>query len=164
MTQEAAPRRGAWGAAVAGGIVGSAVTAALLMIAAPDFLASRIVRQGLLSDPAILSDTIDVMRDAQYAPVLTANRAAIDGLKAIGGEILRKVAQTEDSAHNEPVSVVDRSSLRALLNLRDGDGPWAHVDMAGPGFLERSRGDYLHQPGGTGYGVRLIAELGRMLA
>ena len=44
-----------------------------------------------------------------------------------------------------------------------GDGPWCHVDMAGPGFLERSRGDYLRAPGGTGYGVRLIAELGRML-
>jgi leucyl aminopeptidase len=40
-----------------------------------------------------------------------------------------------------------------------GDGPWAHVDMAGPGFLERSRGDYLWQRGGTGYGVRLIVEL-----
>lgn len=78
MTQEAAPRRGAWGAAIAGGIVGSVATAALLMIAAPDFLASRIVRQGLLSDPAILSDTIDAMRDAQYAPALTANRAAIE--------------------------------------------------------------------------------------
>ncbi|HXH98382.1 MAG TPA: M17 family metallopeptidase, partial [Gaiellaceae bacterium] len=45
-----------------------------------------------------------------------------------------------------------------------GDGPWAHVDMAGPGFLERSRGDYLRVPGGTGYGVRLIAELARGLA
>jgi leucyl aminopeptidase len=40
-----------------------------------------------------------------------------------------------------------------------GDGPWAHIDMAGPGFFERSRGDYLRVPGGTGYGVRLIAEL-----
>jgi leucyl aminopeptidase len=45
-----------------------------------------------------------------------------------------------------------------------GDGPWCHVDMAGPAFLERSRGDYLRVPGGTGYGVRLIAELGRTLA
>src|SRR5947209_2044641 len=45
-----------------------------------------------------------------------------------------------------------------------GDGAWAHIDMAGPGFLERSRGDYLHVPGGTGYGVRLIAELGRLLS
>src|SRR5207253_4572017 len=30
-----------------------------------------------------------------------------------------------------------------------GDGPWCHVDMAGPAFLERSRGDYLRVPGGT---------------
>ena len=45
-----------------------------------------------------------------------------------------------------------------------GDGPWCHVDMAGPAFLERSRGDYLRVPGGTGWGVRLIAELGRMVA
>jgi leucyl aminopeptidase len=40
-----------------------------------------------------------------------------------------------------------------------GEGPWAHFDMAGTGFLERSRGDYLTTPGGTGYGVRLIAEV-----
>jgi leucyl aminopeptidase len=45
-----------------------------------------------------------------------------------------------------------------------GEGPWAHVDMAGPGFLERSRGDYLRVPGGTGWGVRLIAELAELLA
>ncbi len=45
-----------------------------------------------------------------------------------------------------------------------GDGPWAHIDMAGPGFLNRSRGDYLHVPGGSGYGVRLIAELGKILS
>jgi leucyl aminopeptidase len=44
-----------------------------------------------------------------------------------------------------------------------GDGPWAHIDMAGPGFLTRSRGDYLSQQGGTGYGVRLIAELASRL-
>ena len=44
-----------------------------------------------------------------------------------------------------------------------GDGPWAHVDMAGPAFLERSRGDYLTQRGGTGYGVRLIVELASRL-
>jgi len=45
-----------------------------------------------------------------------------------------------------------------------GDGPWAHVDMAGPGFLDRSRGDYLRVPGGTGYGVRLLAELAASFA
>ena len=45
-----------------------------------------------------------------------------------------------------------------------GEGPWAHVDMAGPGFIDRSRGDYLRVPGGTGYGVRLLAELAAGLA
>jgi leucyl aminopeptidase len=45
-----------------------------------------------------------------------------------------------------------------------GEGPWAHVDMAGPGFIDRSRGDYLRVPGGTGYGVRLIAELAASFA
>src|SRR5438067_325743 len=41
----------------------------------------------------------------------------------------------------------------AFLEEFAGDGPWAHIDMSGPGFLERSRGDYLTQRGGTGYGV-----------
>jgi len=45
-----------------------------------------------------------------------------------------------------------------------GDGPWAHADIAGPAFLERSRGDYLSQRGGTGYGVRLIVELAARLS
>jgi len=45
-----------------------------------------------------------------------------------------------------------------------GEGPWAHADIAGPAFFERSRGDYLHQRGGTGYGVRLIVELARRLS
>jgi len=36
--------------------------------------------------------------------------------------------------------------------------------MAGTGFLTWSRGDYLSQKGGTGYGVRLIAELAARLS
>jgi len=72
------PGRASWGAALVGGILGALLTAAILIFAAPDFLASRIVRQGLLADPAILSDTIDALHQAQYAPVLEANRAAIE--------------------------------------------------------------------------------------
>jgi leucyl aminopeptidase len=40
-----------------------------------------------------------------------------------------------------------------------GEGPWAHVDMAGTGFLTWPRGDYISQKGATGYGVRMIVEL-----
>jgi leucyl aminopeptidase len=58
------------------------------------------------------------------------------------------------------------SPVLAAEFLREftGDGPWAHLDIAGPAFLDRSRGDYLWQPGGTGYGVRLLAELATKLA
>jgi leucyl aminopeptidase len=45
-----------------------------------------------------------------------------------------------------------------------GDGPWAHIDMAGPGLITASRGDYLWQVGGTGWGVRLIVALAELLA
>jgi leucyl aminopeptidase len=43
-----------------------------------------------------------------------------------------------------------------------GEGPWAHVDIAGTADLSRSRGDYMGK-GGTGYGVRLLIELAESL-
>jgi leucyl aminopeptidase len=45
-----------------------------------------------------------------------------------------------------------------------GEGPWAHVDIAGTAFFTWGRNDYLSQKGGTGYGVRLIAELATNLS
>ena len=45
-----------------------------------------------------------------------------------------------------------------------GEGPWAHVDVAGTAFFTWGRDDYLSQKGGTGYGVRLIAELATKLS
>jgi len=72
------PRRGPFGAAIVGGLIGAILTAAVLIFAPPNVIASRIVRQGLLADPGILPDTIDALRDRQYEPVLTANRAAIE--------------------------------------------------------------------------------------
>jgi leucyl aminopeptidase len=56
------------------------------------------------------------------------------------------------------------AAAAAFLAEFAGEGPWAHVDIGGTAFLERSRGDYLSQRGGTGAGVRLVAELGRRLA
>jgi protein-disulfide isomerase len=67
-----------WTAAIAGGVIGALLTAALFLFAMPQYFAGRIVRQGMLSDPNILVETADALRDAQYAPVLNANRAAIE--------------------------------------------------------------------------------------
>ena len=51
-----------------------------------------------------------------------------------------------------------------LLKEFAGEGPWAHLDVAGPAFLRHGRGDYLSQPGGTGFGVRLLVELASSFA
>jgi protein-disulfide isomerase len=73
-----AARQGGFGTALAGGVIGSLLTAALLFYAAPGVLWTKIVRQGLLADPQILTDTVDALRDSQYRPVLETNRAAIE--------------------------------------------------------------------------------------
>ena len=80
MSESVAPpaRQSGFAAAIAGGFIGSLLTAALLFFALPALISSKIVRQGLLADPRILTDTVDALRDAQYLPVLAANRAAIE--------------------------------------------------------------------------------------
>jgi protein-disulfide isomerase len=61
-----------------GGVIGAVLTAAVLVFAAPQFLSTRIVRQGMLADPQILVDASDVLRDRQYAPTIAAARAALE--------------------------------------------------------------------------------------
>ena len=57
------------------------------------------------------------------------------------------------------------SSIIAALCLEQfvGEGPWAHIDMAGTAFLARGR-DYYCRMAATGYGVRLLAELAKRLS
>jgi protein-disulfide isomerase len=71
-------KSGIFGAAVLGGVVGSLLTAAVLIFALPNLLGSRIVRQGLIADPNVLLDAEDALRQAQYAPVLAASRSALE--------------------------------------------------------------------------------------
>lgn len=74
-----APRRsGRFGAAVIGGLVGSAVTAALLFFAAPQLLGKRLVRQALVAEPQILVDAGEALRDQQYAPMLAQYRKDLE--------------------------------------------------------------------------------------
>lgn len=64
--------------AILGGLVGATAMAAVLLLAAPQLVGGRIVRAGILADPQVLIDGSDALRDQQYAPVLAANRAALE--------------------------------------------------------------------------------------
>lgn len=64
--------------AIAGGFIGSAVTAGILVFAAPNIISSKVVRQAMLEDPQILVDAADVLRDKQYAPTLDSARAQLE--------------------------------------------------------------------------------------
>ncbi|NUT00124.1 MAG: DsbA family protein [Sphingomonas sp.] len=61
-----------------GGMVGSALTAALLLFAMPQIVSSKIVKQGLLANPQILVDASDALRDRQTAPAIAGQRVALE--------------------------------------------------------------------------------------
>ena len=64
--------------AIAGGIIGSAITAAGLVLAGPQLISGKIVRQAMLKDPQILVDAANVLQDRQYAPTLNNARIQIE--------------------------------------------------------------------------------------
>ena len=67
-----------WIIAIGGGLIGSLVTAGLLLLAAPQLIGPKLVRDALIKQPQILVEASDALRDGQYAPVLSANRAALE--------------------------------------------------------------------------------------
>ena len=69
---------GRWSAAISGGIIGAALTAGVMALAAPSLMGERIVRNALRAHPDILVEASDALRDRQYAPTLNAQRAAIE--------------------------------------------------------------------------------------
>ena len=114
----------------------------------------------------------------QYAGIFANDDAWLDELVAAGeasGDYVwpfplhPRYRRIIDSAFAD----MKNSSLRpvgspiyaaSFLEEFAGDGPWAHIDMAGTGLLTWSRGDYLSQVGGTGWGVRLIVALAERFA
>ena len=66
------------GAAIGGGLVGSLLTAGLLLVAAPQLLGPRIVREGILKQPQILVEGSEALKEREFEPVLAANRAALE--------------------------------------------------------------------------------------
>ena len=67
-----------WGAMLAGAAGGALATVALGIVAVQGGWADRLVHKSLVENPTVLVETADALRDTQYAPVLAANRAALE--------------------------------------------------------------------------------------
>ena len=67
-----------WGAAIGGGIVGAALTAGAMMLAGPSLFGQKMVREALLSNPEMIIEASDALRDKQYAQTLAPIRASLE--------------------------------------------------------------------------------------
>lgn len=70
--------KGPWGAAIGGGIVGAALTAGIFALAGPSLFGERLVRDALLSNPEMIMEAGEALRDKQYASTLGPIRASLE--------------------------------------------------------------------------------------
>jgi leucyl aminopeptidase len=71
-------------------------------------------------------------------------------------------SQVADMVNSSDARMAGPIYAARFLQEFAGEGPWAHLDIAGTAFLERSRDDEFAK-GGTGFGVRLLVELAESL-
>ena len=69
---------GPWIAAIAGGVIGAALTGAGLVLAGPSLFGEKLVREALVSKPEIIVEAGQALRDKQYAETLSPIRAALE--------------------------------------------------------------------------------------
>lgn len=67
-----------WIAAIGGGVVGSVLTAAVILLAGPTLLGERLVRNALVSKPEIIVEAGEALRDRQFAEALQPLRASLE--------------------------------------------------------------------------------------
>ena len=70
--------RSPWAAGIVGGVIGSVVTALLLVAVLPQALGPRIVREGLLREPEVLVAASDALKAKQAGTALAPIRAALE--------------------------------------------------------------------------------------
>ena len=70
--------RAPWIAAIAGGVIGAALTGAGLMLAGPSLFGERLVRETLISKPEIIVEAGQALREQQYAEAIQPIRALME--------------------------------------------------------------------------------------
>ncbi len=129
-----------------------------------------------LVDLATLTGAVVVALGDLHAGVIGRDQAWIDQLVEAGersGDHLWQLPLHEtfarfirsdiaDMTNSSPLGMGGPSYATRFLQEFAGDGPWAHLDIAGTADLTRPRGDEFAR-GGTGFGVRLLVELAESL-
>lgn len=67
-----------WVAAIIGGVVGAALTAGGLVLAAPSLIGERMVRDALIDNPEMLVEAGEALRQRQFAKALEPIRASVE--------------------------------------------------------------------------------------
>ena len=67
-----------WAAAIGGGVIGSVLTAGLLVLAGPSLFGEKLVRDALVANPDMLVEAGEAYRDRQYASTLAPIRASLE--------------------------------------------------------------------------------------
>jgi leucyl aminopeptidase len=147
------------------------------LVLADALLHARTLEPAHLLDLATLTGTIEVALGTVYGGLYGNDAAWIERVRAAGERAGDPVwPMPTDAAYdrylesnvadlkNTPERKRGSSSIAARFLARfAGDGPWAHLDIAAVATQDRGGGLFA-RPGGTGFGVRLIAELARDLA
>lgn len=69
---------GPWIAAIAGGVIGALLTAGGLALAGPSLFGEKFVRDALVTNPEIIIDASNALRDKQFAKTLEPIRASVE--------------------------------------------------------------------------------------
>jgi leucyl aminopeptidase len=129
-----------------------------------------------LVDVATLTGAVVVALGDYHAGIFANDRAWSDRLVAAGeraGEHLWPLplhdtfkrfmrSDVADVKNSSTAGKGGASFAARFLQEFAGEGPWAHLDIAGTADLETTRGDEFGK-GGTGFGVRLLVELAESL-
>jgi len=129
-----------------------------------------------LVDVATLTGAVVVALGDYHAGIMANDRAWSDRLVAAGeraGEHLWPLplhdtfkrfmrSDVADLRNSSTAGKGGASFAGRFLQEFAGEGPWAHLDIAGTSDVETTRGDYFGK-GGTGFGVRLLVELAESL-
>ena len=128
------------------------------------------LRPEAMVDLATLTGSVIAALGAYTGGIMGNDEELVNSLRqaaAVAGESLWQLPLPDDLDHflDSPVADVNNTgdgpgagAVMGGLFLRRfvGDVAWAHLDIAGPAFLEKGLArDYL-LPGGTGYGVRTL--------